>query len=66
MIRRLNPIAPVVGIEGTWAHSAEMRATTRLPFALARLGLLPPRFDGRWGFAGARVIEPPEPVCGRL
>ena len=66
MIRRLNPAAPVVGIEGTWAHSAEMRATTRLPFALARLGLLPPRFDGRWGLAGARVIEPPGPVCGRL
>ena len=66
MIRRLNPAAPVVGVEGTWAHSAEMRATTRLPFALARLGLLPPRFDGRWGIAGARVIQPPEPACGRL
>ncbi len=65
-IKRLNPAAPVVGVEGTWAHSAEMRATTRLPFALARLGLLPPRFDGRWGLAGARVVQSPEPVCGRV
>ncbi len=62
MIRRLNPTAPVVGVEGTWAHSAEMRATTRLPFALARLGLLPPHFDSRWGLAGTRVIQPPEPA----
>ena len=66
LMRRLNPAAPVVGIEGTWVHSAEMRAVTRLPFALARLGLLPPRFDGRWGLAGARVVEAPEPACGRV
>lgn len=62
-VRRLNPAAPVEGIEGTWVHSAEMRARTRLPFALARFGLMPPAFDGRWGLAGARVTSSPEQSC---
>jgi hypothetical protein len=53
-IRRRNPSAAVDGIEGTWAHSAEMRASTRLPFALARFGLLPSEYGGRWGLAGTR------------
>ena len=55
VVRHLNPTAAVDGFEGRWVHSAEMRAATRLPFALARLGLLPPRFDGEWGTAGTRV-----------
>ena len=40
-IRRLNPKAPVAAYEGYWRHSAEMRASTRLPLALAEFGLLP-------------------------
>jgi len=40
-IRRLNPRAPVTAYQGFWRHSAEMRHTTRLPLALAQLGLLP-------------------------
>ena len=40
-IRRLNPDAPVTAYQGYWRHSAEMHANTRLPLALAELGLLP-------------------------
>ena len=39
-IQRLNPTAPVVQVVGTWQHTAEMRPLGRLPFALARIGLL--------------------------
>src|SRR5665213_3235690 len=39
-IQRLNPRAPVVQVVGTWQHAAEMRPLGRLPFALARIGLL--------------------------
>jgi poly(3-hydroxybutyrate) depolymerase len=65
-VRRLNPAAPVVGIEGTWVHSAEMRASTRLPFALARLGLVPRVFDGTWGLEGARLRAAPVRGCARV
>jgi pimeloyl-ACP methyl ester carboxylesterase len=41
-IKRMNPRAAVVQFVGDWAHTADMRATTRLPFALRRFGLLPP------------------------
>jgi poly(3-hydroxybutyrate) depolymerase len=41
-IMRLNPAAPVVEIVGTWRHTADMRAWTRLPEALRLFGLLPP------------------------
>ncbi len=40
-IRTLNPHAPVQAFVGYWAHSAEMRASSRLPVALALFGLLP-------------------------
>ena len=40
-IRRLNPNAPVAAYQGFWRHSAEMRAQTKLPLALADFGLLP-------------------------
>jgi pimeloyl-ACP methyl ester carboxylesterase len=63
LVRRLNPSAPVEGIEGTWAHSAEMEAKARLPFALARLGLLPPSFDGAWGLDGTTHTPMPSPNC---
>jgi poly(3-hydroxybutyrate) depolymerase len=64
-ISRLNPDAPVEGIEGTWVHTAEMRASARLPYALAQFGLLPAAFDGPWGVAGALVTEAPSRHCSR-
>jgi pimeloyl-ACP methyl ester carboxylesterase len=39
-IQALNPSAPVVQVVGTWEHTAEMHPRGRLPFALARMGLL--------------------------
>jgi poly(3-hydroxybutyrate) depolymerase len=41
-VMRLNPAAPVAEFVGTWKHTAEMRAKTRLPFALRLFGLMPP------------------------
>jgi poly(3-hydroxybutyrate) depolymerase len=41
-IRQLNPTAPVREFVGTWAHTAEMHADTRLPIALRLFDLLPP------------------------
>ena len=35
-----NPKAPVTSYVGTWAHSAEMHATARLPLALVKLKLI--------------------------
>jgi hypothetical protein len=43
-IMRTNPRAPVEAFVGDWRHSAEQRVTSRLPFALAQLGLMPTRF----------------------
>lgn len=40
-IKAFNRLALVGAFVGTWVHSAEMRASTRLPFALALFGLLP-------------------------
>jgi pimeloyl-ACP methyl ester carboxylesterase len=62
-VRRLNPAAPVEGIEGTWVHGAEMRANTRLPYALASFGLLSRTFGGVWALAGARVTAAPKGAC---
>lgn len=39
-LRRVNPQANVEAFVGFWIHSAEMRARTGLPLALARFGLL--------------------------
>jgi dipeptidyl aminopeptidase/acylaminoacyl peptidase len=68
-IRRLNQNAPVAAYQGYWRHSAEMRATTRLPLALAELGLLPtlePAQDyaltlGVRLFAAPTTPGPPQP-----
>src|SRR5262249_10410281 len=39
----LNPRAPVIGVVGTWRHTAEMWSSRDLPLALAAIGLLPAR-----------------------
>jgi pimeloyl-ACP methyl ester carboxylesterase len=54
-IRRLNPNADVVGYTGDWNHSAEMRAKTRLPAALAAFGLLPTSYQSA---SGMHVLSP--------
>jgi poly(3-hydroxybutyrate) depolymerase len=41
-ILRLNPGAPILEVVGTWKHTAEMRAWTRLPSSLRLFGLVPP------------------------
>jgi pimeloyl-ACP methyl ester carboxylesterase len=43
-IRRLNRAAPAQAFVGSWTHSAELNAGSRLPIALAAFGLLPARF----------------------
>jgi poly(3-hydroxybutyrate) depolymerase len=58
-IKQLNPNAPVTGFIGYWAHSAEMRASTRLPQALARFSLIP---SVREGIFGAIYELAPPPV----
>ncbi len=40
-IRRADPNAPVQMLVGKWVHSAEMRARSQLPYALATFNLLP-------------------------
>jgi dipeptidyl aminopeptidase/acylaminoacyl peptidase len=61
-LRRLNPLAPVQAFIGYWSHSAEMRATSRLPLALVGFDLLPvpaPKTSGlHW-------TPPPEETCAR-
>jgi pimeloyl-ACP methyl ester carboxylesterase len=60
---QLNPDAPVTAFIGTWSHSAEMRASARLPTALAAFGLLPPVAHSR---TGLHEIVPPDPTgCAR-
>jgi pimeloyl-ACP methyl ester carboxylesterase len=56
-LRRLNPAAPVGGFTGGWRHSAEMRATTRLPLALAIFGLMPASYQ----VARGMIVMPPDP-----
>jgi pimeloyl-ACP methyl ester carboxylesterase len=55
-LRRLNRKAPLQAFVGFWIHTAEMRARSRLPLALATFGLLPPpsRPRGR-----LHVVTPP-------
>lgn len=66
-LRRLAPDAPVAGYDGYWRHSAEMRASARLPLALAGLGLLPQPSLAREAYLDRAVHvhaapEPPEPL----
>jgi len=63
-ILRLNPGAPVTAFVGAWNHSAEMRASSRLPAALAAFGLLPDA--PRSSLSGMEVFEPSEATdCAR-
>jgi pimeloyl-ACP methyl ester carboxylesterase len=56
-LRRLNPYGPVSAFVGFWIHSAEMRAKSLLPIALAEFGLLPaPTQDP---VLPVRVVPPP-------
>jgi hypothetical protein len=63
-IRDLNPKAPIQAYVGSWAHSHEMQAATRLPLALADFGLIQDH-PNRLSF-GIHVV--PEPAnashCG--
>jgi hypothetical protein len=59
-VKRLNPVAPIEGYVGLWIHSAEMKA--KLPYALARFGLLPPTFQVKT--PALHIEEPPlSPDC---
>jgi len=53
LLQRLNPNGDIVGFTGGWRHSAEMRAKTRLPLALALFHLLPSSFARA---SGLRVV----------
>jgi pimeloyl-ACP methyl ester carboxylesterase len=61
-LTQLNPSGPIEAFTGGWRHSAEMRARTRLPLALARFGLLPTSYDV---VSGLHLRAPAEgvPTC---
>lgn len=61
-LRRLNPRAPVHEVVGSWPHDAEMRSRWGLPYALARLGLLPPLFAQRVRFGSGANSSIPAPA----
>jgi len=63
-IKALNPKAPIEAYVGSWVHSHEMQASTRLPLSLAAFGLLqdsPTKLT-----YGIRVIPEPDTAtrCG--
>lgn len=47
LVQQLNPNSPAEGFVGTWIHTASFRSTSRLPFALARFGLMPRSFGSK-------------------
>lgn len=61
-IRELNPDAPVTAYVGYWRHTRAMYARSRLPMALAGLGLL----DERVPLSRPRLytVRPPKTWCG--
>src|SRR6266542_2580303 len=63
LIRRFDRNAPVAAYRGFWRHSAEMRADTRLPLALANFGLLPRLLPSRDAYRerAVHVFAAPEP-----
>jgi poly(3-hydroxybutyrate) depolymerase len=68
-IRTLNRRAPVQAFVGSWVHTAEMHARSRLPHALATFGLIPagPQPRGRQPRGRLRVVRAPagSHSCGR-
>ena len=60
-ILELRPDAPVTAYVGSWRHSAEMHAESRLPAALMELRLRP----GRLRTPGIRVYPPADTLNGR-
>jgi len=61
-LSEVNPSADLIGFTGGWRHSAEMRAKTRLPLALAMFGLLPPQYER---VTGLRVLVPELKISAR-
>jgi poly(3-hydroxybutyrate) depolymerase len=65
-ILALNPNAPLDEYVGFWRHSAEMRASTRLPIALMVFDLLPQYYPvGRFPFIKTGFMPPGALVPGR-
>ncbi len=59
LVERLNPEAPLDEYVGFWRHSAEMRASTRLPIALMAFDLLPQDYPvGRFPFIRKGRVGP--------
>jgi pimeloyl-ACP methyl ester carboxylesterase len=59
LLQASDPAAPVFALEGTWAHTYEMRATSLMPYALARFGLMPPTYGRRPTGPTLRSFPPP-------
>lgn len=64
-LRALHPRARLTAVVGTWAHSAEFRATRRLAVALSAFGLFPTADHGRMTAAQKRALELPPDWLGR-
>jgi len=62
-IRATNEKAPVLGLVGYWHHAGPFRAARYLPYALARFGLMPPKFDHKP--ARPTLIPAPTDACSR-
>jgi pimeloyl-ACP methyl ester carboxylesterase len=56
-LTELNPDAPIAAFVGTWRHSREMHARTRLPAVVAWLGLIPPV---KGATSGLHAFDAPE------
>jgi pimeloyl-ACP methyl ester carboxylesterase len=61
VLKQLNASAPIVGYEGAWAHSTEMRADALLPVAVAGFGLLPTRYAAAVAAEQPSTMQLPAP-----
>jgi pimeloyl-ACP methyl ester carboxylesterase len=64
-IEQLNPTGPVHEYVGTWAHTAELRATAKLPVALRLFHLLPLRSMTSATVSGSRWRHDDTGACSR-
>jgi pimeloyl-ACP methyl ester carboxylesterase len=62
-LRGLNKNAPIGGYVGFWIHSREMKASTKLPYALRQFGLLPP--TAQVDTTDLHVVPAPRESCSR-